>query len=401
MSNPKRQRTDDDAPEDPAESKQVLVYRNGNNREWKPFTVPTSLEVLLEKVGASFGIEAKRLFTNTGGEIKSIDDLRNMDVLYASSGEDFKQVQEMTVPSLPRGSTEWVLLNVGGQYFLTTKTTLTSSDPCSMFANLFSEGPNLAGIVVEKDDHGAYVFDRDPVYFKPLLNYLRYKEVVLDKNVSAEGVLKEAEYFGIRSVVKELRTIIQEKKERDRTKAESAGLPEPGIVHPLTRDDVMQAIVRIPVADIRFQAADFTGADLSKLDLSRINFKWAKLEKCDLSYATLNHCCFVGADLHEAKLEKAHLLGVNLREANLSGVSAKLCIFGKHGDSADDIASLEGANLADAVLDGSKMYGVNLKGAQLHNVSLVGCDMRSAVLVDATMVDCKLHGCDMHDVVLG
>ncbi|KAH6942229.1 hypothetical protein HPB50_002022 [Hyalomma asiaticum] len=76
MSNPKRQRTDDDAPEDPTESKQVLVYRNGNNREWKPFTVPASLEVLLEKVGASFGIEAKRLFTNTGGEIKSIDDLR-------------------------------------------------------------------------------------------------------------------------------------------------------------------------------------------------------------------------------------------------------------------------------------------------------------------------------------
>ncbi|XP_050030024.2 BTB/POZ domain-containing protein KCTD9-like [Dermacentor andersoni] len=328
-----------------------------------------------------------------------------MDVLYVSSGGGFISAPAMPVPSLPPGNSEWVLLNVGGQYFATTKTTLTSSDPRSKLAGIFSQGPNAADLAVKKDAQGAYMFDRDPVYFKPLLNYLRYKKLVLDKGVSAAGVLEEAKYFGIESLVKDLEAL---SKEEERTGIENDVQPGlgPGPAEragnrPLTRDDVIYATARMPVADIRFQAADFTGADLSSLDLHRINFKWAKLRNCNLSHTNLSHCCFEDADLSGAKLERAQLLGAKLNKANLSGANMNHCVLGQQGDIASNSANLEGANLQDAVLDGSKMYGVNLKGALLKKASMVGCDMRSAVLTGATMVDCNLSSCNLQDVVLG
>ncbi|KAH7950464.1 hypothetical protein HPB49_024176 [Dermacentor silvarum] len=361
MSNAKRPRTDEDAEADAKDSKRVLVYRNGNNSEWQVFTVPTSLDKLLEMIGAKFGLQAKRLFTKNGGEVRSVDELRqvNMDVLYVSSGEDF-----VSVPALPPGDPEWVLLNVGGQYFATTKTTLTSSDPRSKLAGIFSQGPNAADFNIKRDAQGAYLFDRDPVYFKPLLNYLRYKKLVLDKAVSAAGtffpsgtprVLEEAKYFGIESLVKDLEALTKE-EERTHNKGDAQpGLnPGPGDRggnRPLTRDDVIYAIARMPVADLRFQ--------------------------------------------------KAQLLGAKMNKANLTGATMKNCVLGQQGDIASNIANLEGANLQDAVLDGSKMYGVNLKGVLLRNASMVGCDMRSAVLTGATMVDCNLSSCNLQDVVLG
>ncbi|XP_075557359.1 BTB/POZ domain-containing protein KCTD9-like isoform X2 [Dermacentor variabilis] len=405
MSNAKRPRTDEDADPDANDSKRILVYRNGNNTEWQVFTVPTSLDKLLEEIGAKFGLQAKRLFTKNGGEIRSIDELRNMDVLYVSSGGDFISAPAMPVPSLPPGNSEWVLLNVGGQYFATTKTTLTSSDPRSRLAGIFSQGPNAAYLTVKRDTQGAYMFDRDPVYFKPLLNYLRYKKLVLDKGVSAAGVLEEAKYFGIESLVEDLEALSKEEKRTGNNNDAQPGLGlspgERGGNRPLTRDDVIYATARMPVADIRFQAADFTGADLSSLDLHRINFKWAKLRNCNLSHTNLSHCCFEGADLSGTKLERAQLLGAKLNNANLSGANMNHCVLGQQGDIASNSANLEGANLQDAVLDGSKMYGVNLKGALLKKASMVGCDMRGAVLTDATMVDCNLSSCNLQDVVLG
>ena len=94
---------------------------------------------------------------------------------------------------------EWIKLNVGGQIFLTTKRTLLS-EPNSMLANMFS-GEFSPGA---KDEQGAYMIDRTPEYFKPILNYLRTKELIMDQNISKNGVLAEARYFGIQGLVDQI-----------------------------------------------------------------------------------------------------------------------------------------------------------------------------------------------------
>ena len=44
---------------------------------------------------------------------------------------------------------------------------------------------------------GAYFIDRDPTYFRIILNYLRTGQLVVDGSVSIEAVKTEASYFGL------------------------------------------------------------------------------------------------------------------------------------------------------------------------------------------------------------
>jgi len=103
---------------------------------------------------------------------------------------------------------EWVKLNVGGQIFLTTKTTLCK-DPKSFLYRLCEENSDLGS---EKDENGAYLIDRDPRYFAPILNYLRHGKLVIDTNLNEEGVLEEADFYCVSELVK----LVKEKiKQRD------------------------------------------------------------------------------------------------------------------------------------------------------------------------------------------
>ncbi|XP_042293664.1 BTB/POZ domain-containing protein KCTD5 isoform X2 [Sceloporus undulatus] len=102
---------------------------------------------------------------------------------------------------------KWVRLNVGGTCFLSTRQTLCR-DPRSFLFRLCQAGPDLDS---DKDESGAYLIDRDPTYFGPVLNYLRHGKLVINKDLAEEGVLEEAEFYNITSLIKLVKEKIRER----------------------------------------------------------------------------------------------------------------------------------------------------------------------------------------------
>ena len=58
-----------------------------------------------------------------------------------------------------------------------------------------------------RDCKGAYLIDRSPTYFEPILNYLRVGELVIDPGVNPRGVLAEARFVSLQIISKYLCTM--------------------------------------------------------------------------------------------------------------------------------------------------------------------------------------------------
>ena len=144
-------------------------------------------------------------------QLETINSLKN-----ENSG-NFELFQER----LLNRDTRWVHLNVGGMPFITTLSTLVK-DPETFFFPMCQENWDLSST---KDETGAYLIDRDPQYFGTILNYLRHGKLVLDKDVSEEGVLEEAEFFNIKPLIKLLKDKIFT-RDRDEDQVENAIMHE-------------------------------------------------------------------------------------------------------------------------------------------------------------------------------
>lgn len=59
---------------------------------------------------------------------------------------------------------------------------------------------------------GAYLIDHSPTYFEPVLNYSRNGRLIFDQNLNPEGVLEEAKFFGIESILPALEQAIADRK---------------------------------------------------------------------------------------------------------------------------------------------------------------------------------------------
>lgn len=284
---------------------------------------------------------------------------------------------------------EWITLNVGGQTFLTSRTTLFLREPGCMLARMFSTD-HQSMVPSVRDNNGAYLIDRSPKYFEPILNYLRTGNLIIDPNVNPEGVLEEARYFGIDSIIPRLETM-----------SKSSMLPRDE--RPLTRRDVVNVLIGTGTSrdrsetELRFQGVNLEGADLSRLDLRHINFKYANMRGANLSGANLSWSVLERADLSHCHMEGAQLLGVKMNSANLEAANLQCSNF---EDPAGMRANLEGVNLRDANLENSSMAGINLRVATLKNVNMKNCDLRTAVLAGADLENCNLSGSDLHEANL-
>lgn len=367
--------------------KRVIIFVNGTDVNGKVLVVTHSLDELLAAASVKFDITAKRIFTSQGGEIDDIKLIRDDDILYVSNGENFIHINKVYSHDRVNTNSEWITLNVGGKYFTTSRNTLTKKEPMSMLARMFTETDAERAIQPSRQDHnGAYLIDRSPTYFEPLLNYLRHDQLILDSNVNTAGVLAEACFYGIEGAIRIL-TAMAEKEE----------LQKEGLIS-LTRKDVLKAIMSTPTnAELRFQGVDFVRADLSKLDLRNINFKYAIMHHCSLAGANLSGCCFERADLSHANLQGAQLVCVKMSCANLAAANLHSCNFEDPGGLP---ANMEGVNLKGANLEGSNMAAVNLRVATLKNAILKNCVLRSAVLAGADLECCDLSGSDLQDANL-
>ena len=234
---------------------------------------------------------------------------------------------------------DWIKLNVGGTIFTTTRGTLTQQEPDSMLARMFS---SVNGITPSPcDSNGAYMIDRPGKYFAPILYYLANGgKLILDQGINPHGVLEEARFYGIQSLVEYLESMFSNPEfEYCFSKCTFVKKSQP-----LNRSDVINALIRSDKStELRFQGVDLTGANLSKLDLRNINFKYAILKNANLSGCNLSYACLERADLSGSNLDGANLFGVrmvcaNLENSSLKGINAEV-------DSTTSIPSMEGVNL--------------------------------------------------------
>ncbi|XP_026729748.1 BTB/POZ domain-containing protein KCTD9-like [Trichoplusia ni] len=382
--------------------KRVNVYRNKDDKNGTLVAVEDEdILTFKSKIGEHFetDVNSLRLFSSNGSEIKDVQVLRDNENIYlcnngmgdSKSCENVeKSMQDISLceQSKPgKAVDDWVTLNVGGKHFTTSRATLTAKEPLSMLARMFAEDKNVYLMNPSATDSiGAYLIDRSPEYFEPILNYLRHGAVILDKYVNPRGVMEEAVFYGIDSMIPQLNQLIEESR------------ISCGINQALTRMDVVRSIIMTPTSsELRFQGVNLSGADLNRLDLRYINFKYACLSRCNLSGANLSHCCLERADLSHANLEGAQLLGLKALCANMEGANLKGCNM---EDPAGSRAVMEGVNLKGANLEGSNMAGVNLRVATLKNANLQNCDLRAAVLAGADLECCDLSGSDLHEANL-
>lgn len=148
-------------------------------------------------------------------------------------------------------------------------------------------------------------------------------------------------------------------------------------------------------------------ADLSQADLSRATLFKANLSQSDLAGANFNGADLSGAILVRANLSGAGLLGAVLTGASLGQASlfrAKLgravlrqASFFKADLSEADLgeADLEGANLQEAVLERTNLRAANLASANLCFATLLKTNLESAVLDN-----CAVYGTSLWDVNL-
>uniref|UniRef100_A0A2I3HHF5 KHA domain-containing protein n=1 Tax=Nomascus leucogenys TaxID=61853 RepID=A0A2I3HHF5_NOMLE len=305
--------------------RRMTLFLNRSPKNGKVVAVYGTLSDLLSVASSKLSIKATSVYNGKGGLIDDIAWIRDDDVLFVCEGEPFIDPQTDCKPTegLLGFHTDWLTLNVGGRYFTTTRSTLVNKEPDSMLAHMFKD----KGVWGNKQDHrGAFLIDRSPEYFEPILNYLRHGQLIVNDSINLFSVLEEARFFGIDSLTEHLEVAIKNsqppedhspisRKECFRfllmlcSNAEGASLKLCNFEDP--------SGLKANLEGVNPKGVDMEGSQMTGINLRVATLKNAKLENCNLRGATL-----AGTDL-----ENCDLCGCDLQEANLRGSNVKGAIF--------------------------------------------------------------------------
>eukprot|EP01108_Squamamoeba_japonica_P008887 TRINITY_DN805_c0_g1_i1.p1 TRINITY_DN805_c0_g1~~TRINITY_DN805_c0_g1_i1.p1 ORF type:complete len:486 (-),score=240.46 TRINITY_DN805_c0_g1_i1:62-1519(-) len=276
----------------------------------------------------------------------------------------------------------WLRLNVGGRVFVTTRSTLTQ-DGNNMLAHMFGSAWHSA-----TDETGAYLIDRSPEYFAPLLNYLRCGKLHLDDTLNVNNVLEEARFFGLSGAAAQLEKLVR-----------VADPDEPAFSRKTLASMLMNSTKG---SELRARGLNFESADLSNLDLSGINFTRARFANANLENCVMDGCTMQEADLRGVRLAGASLRGAVLTGANLEGAQMKgvdLSVLDQRPANLES-ANLKNTDLEDAIMSGGSFRCCNFRGAHLANADLgrsdlAGANFEGADLKGANLGKCKMNGCNL------
>lgn len=182
--------------------------------------------------------------------------------------------------------------------------------------------------------------------------------------VEAEG---EAQLAGLGKKMEMLREMADANRIPGMSPEEmkAAGL-DPAKGEALTRSQVIELLERGESLAER----NFTGADLSRLDLSNTDLRRALLINTKLAKTKLDN----------ARLDMSIVQGCDLTKASLKGASLRMCAVEKCNLSK---AVLQGASLDKVSLKSCRLFKANLSGASVKLTSLSKSDFTKANFGDA------------------
>uniref|UniRef100_A0A4W4H893 BTB/POZ domain-containing protein KCTD9 n=1 Tax=Electrophorus electricus TaxID=8005 RepID=A0A4W4H893_ELEEL len=311
--------------------RRVTLFVNGTSRNGKVVAVYGTLADLLSVASTKLGIRATSVFTGKGGLIDDITLIRDDDVLYVSEGDTFFQCH---------AHTDWLTLNVGGRCFTTTRSTLVK-EPESMLNHMFGNKDVWGN---KQDDQGAYLIDRSPDYFEPILNYLRHGQLIVNDGINLLGVLEEARFFGIERLAEQLESVIRNSQPADDHS-------------PLSRKEFVRFLLATPTkSELRCQ-----GANLQGVKMLCTNAEGASLRGCNFEDPAGLKANLEGANLKGVDMEGSQMTGINLRVATLKNAKLKNC------------------NLRGATLAGTDLENCDLSGCDLQEANLRGSNVKGAI----------------------